>query len=66
VHVPGVLADTFEISRSRARMLINAGDVSVQGHGRIVDFDIPRHIIDGKEVRLGRGPARTVSCNDTA
>lgn len=53
VHMPQLVAKTFVVSTSEARRCINQGGVSLDGR-KMLDFDLPREWVDGKELRLGR------------
>jgi tyrosyl-tRNA synthetase len=55
VHLPGVIAEQFGISRSEARRLIDQGGVSLEertlGPG---EHDAPAAELDGKMLKVGR------------
>ena len=55
VHLPAVLADQFDLSRSEARRLIEQGGVRVDG--QVVDagrLDLPAEELDGVVVQVGK------------
>jgi tyrosyl-tRNA synthetase len=55
VHVPGVVADAFGVSRSEARRLIEQGGVSLDGtpvSGE--EHDLPASRLDGAVLRAGK------------
>lgn len=55
VHLPGVLAGAFGISRSEARRLIGQGGVRIDGVPTDPSgLDLPPATLDGKVVQLGR------------
>jgi tyrosyl-tRNA synthetase len=55
VHLPGVIADQFGVSRSEARRLIDQGGVTL---GEIPlaagEHDVPRERVDGRVLKVGR------------
>jgi tyrosyl-tRNA synthetase len=55
VHLPGVMADEFGISRSEARRLIDQGGVTL-GHSQLQagEHDVPGERADGQVLRVGR------------
>jgi ribosomal protein S4 len=54
IHLPQLLADTFDISRSEARRLINQGVVKLDGE-QLLDFDPPaERLNNGTLLTLGR------------
>jgi len=53
VHLPAVLADAFEISRSEVRRVIAQGGVRVDGQAVEAD-DVPAALLDGQVVRMGK------------
>lgn len=65
VHLPALLADTFGISRSEARRALNQGGVGLDGR-QILDFDLPRDMVEGKELRLGRRRSAVVTLANEA
>ncbi|MDQ3759164.1 MAG: tyrosine--tRNA ligase [Actinomycetota bacterium] len=56
VHLPAVLADAFDISRSEARRLLGQGAVRLDGDvlGAGGELDLPVERLDGVVVQLGR------------
>jgi tyrosyl-tRNA synthetase len=53
VHLPGVIADAFDMSRSEARRLIGQGGVHLDGV--VVDqIDIPADRVDRRVLRVGK------------
>lgn len=53
VHLPGLLADAFGISRSEARRLLSGGGVKLEGEP-IASLDLPAADLDGRVVQLGK------------
>jgi tyrosyl-tRNA synthetase len=53
VHLPGLLADAFGISRSEARRLLSGGGVKLDGEP-IATLDLPASELDGRVVQLGK------------
>lgn len=53
VHVPGLLADAFGLSRSEARRLIEQGGVSLDGEA-VAGMDLPSEALDGKVLKVGK------------
>jgi tyrosyl-tRNA synthetase len=53
VHLPGLLADAFGISRSEARRLLSGGGVKLEGEP-IAELDVPAAELDGRVVQLGK------------
>jgi tyrosyl-tRNA synthetase len=53
VHLPGLLADAFGISRSEARRLVGGGGVKVNG-SPVGELDVPASELDGAVVQLGK------------
>jgi tyrosyl-tRNA synthetase len=53
VHLPGLLADAFGISRSEARRLLSGGGVKLEGEP-IAELDLPAAQLDGRVVQLGK------------
>jgi tyrosyl-tRNA synthetase len=55
VHVPGVIADEFGVSRSEARRLIDQGAVLLDGQPLAAgEHDVPAQRADGQVLRVGR------------
>jgi tyrosyl-tRNA synthetase len=55
VHVPGVVADAFGVSRSEARRLIDQGAVSLDETSlSAADHDLPAERLDGVVLRAGK------------
>jgi tyrosyl-tRNA synthetase len=52
VHLPTVLENAFQMSRSEARRLIEQGAVKVEG-ARVKDLDVPRADLLGKRLQVG-------------
>jgi hypothetical protein len=59
-HMPALVAQAFSVSRSEARRCINQGALGLDER-QILDFDLPRELVDGKELRLGRRRRTTVN-----
>jgi len=53
VHLPGLLADAFGISRSEARRLLSGGGVKLEGEP-VAQLDLPASELDGRVVQLGK------------
>ncbi len=53
VHVPGLMADAFGLSRSEARRLIEQGGVSLDGEA-VAGMDLPADQLDGKVLKVGK------------
>lgn len=53
VHVPGLLADAFGMSRSESRRLIEQGGVSLDGEA-LNTLDLPSSELDGKVLKVGK------------
>ncbi|MFT4050283.1 MAG: tyrosine--tRNA ligase [Solirubrobacterales bacterium] len=53
VHVPGVMADAFGLSRSEARRLIEQGGVSLDGEP-VSSMDLAADALDGKVLKVGK------------
>ncbi|MBJ7355224.1 MAG: tyrosine--tRNA ligase [Thermoleophilaceae bacterium] len=53
VHVPGLLADAFGMSRSESRRLIEQGGVSLDGEA-LNTLDLPASELDGKVLKVGK------------
>jgi tyrosyl-tRNA synthetase len=53
VHVPALLADAFDVSRSEVRRLMGQGGVKVDGEP-LADLDVPASRLDGRVVQLGK------------
>jgi tyrosyl-tRNA synthetase len=55
VHLPGVMAEEFGISRSQARRLIDEGGVSL-GETQLVagEHDVPRERAEGQVLKVGK------------
>jgi tyrosyl-tRNA synthetase len=53
VHLPAVLADAFDVSRSEVRRLIAQGGVRVDGQA-VESDDVPAALLDGQVVRMGK------------
>ncbi|MEX2108371.1 MAG: tyrosine--tRNA ligase [Solirubrobacterales bacterium] len=55
VHMPGLMADVFEMSRSEARRLIKEGGVSLDGEPLAADrLDVAPEELDGRVLRVGK------------
>src|SRR5947209_7076205 len=55
VHVPALLADHFDMSRSEARRLVAQGGVRVDGHALAAeDLDVAAERLDGAVVQVGK------------
>lgn len=52
-HLPALLSDQLNISRSEARRIINQGGVKLDGE-TVVDFDPPAESISGKTLKVGK------------
>ena len=53
VHLPAVLADAFDVSRSEVRRVIAQGGVRVDGQA-VASDDVPAALLDGQVVRMGK------------
>ena len=53
VHMPGVIAALFDVSRSDARRLLTSGGVHLDDEP-IEDIDLPPERLDGRVLRIGR------------
>jgi tyrosyl-tRNA synthetase len=53
VHLPGVLAEHFGMSRSQARSNINQGGVRLDGEP-VSELDLPAGELDGRVLQVGR------------
>jgi tyrosyl-tRNA synthetase len=53
VHLPGLIADAFGISRSEARRLIEQGGVSLDGEAASA-IDLPAEALDDKVLKVGK------------
>jgi tyrosyl-tRNA synthetase len=53
VHLPGVIADAFAISRSGARRLIAQGGVQLDG-APVDEIDLESDRLDGRVIRVGK------------
>ena len=53
VHLPGLLADGFGISRSEARRLVTGGGVRIDGD-QVDELDVAADRLDGAVVQLGK------------
>src|SRR4051794_1890371 len=53
VHLPGLLADAFGISRSEARRLLSGGGVKLEGEP-VAELDLPAERLEGRVVQLGK------------
>jgi tyrosyl-tRNA synthetase len=53
VHLPGVLAEQFGMSRSQARSNINQGGVRLDGEP-VSELDLPAAELDGRVLQVGR------------
>jgi len=53
IHLPALIADIFDISRSEARRLISQGGVSVDEQP-VADVDLSPEELDGRVLRVGR------------
>jgi tyrosyl-tRNA synthetase len=53
VHLPGLLADAFGVSRSEARRLLSGGGVKIEGEA-VGELDVPASRLDGAVVQLGK------------
>jgi tyrosyl-tRNA synthetase len=53
VHLPGVIATAFGISRSEARRLIAQGGVHLDG-AVVTDLDVDPALLDGRVLRVGK------------
>ena len=60
IHMPKLLAETFTISTSEARRCINQGGVWLND-APMLDFDLPREWVEGKELRLGKRRVATIN-----
>jgi tyrosyl-tRNA synthetase len=55
IHMPGLLAEAFGLSRSEARRLIEQGGVSLDGEAIPADrLDLPPAELDGKVIKVGK------------
>ncbi|MFZ2112245.1 MAG: tyrosine--tRNA ligase [Solirubrobacteraceae bacterium] len=55
VHLPGLIADAFGMSRSEARRLIDQGGVSLDQQALVADeHDLPVERLDGAVLRVGK------------
>lgn len=53
IHVPGLLADAFGMSRSESRRLIEQGGVSLDGEA-LTTLDLPAKALDGRVLKVGK------------
>jgi len=53
LHLPSLLSDQLNISRSEARRIINQGGVKLEGEA-VVDLDPPAKRISGKTLTVGK------------
>jgi tyrosyl-tRNA synthetase len=53
IHVPGLLADAFGMSRSESRRLIEQGGVSLDGDA-LTALDLPASELDGRVLKVGK------------
>jgi len=53
VHLPGVIADAFGMSRSEGRRLIAQGGVQLDG-AILTEVDLPSERLDGRVLRVGK------------
>jgi len=53
VHLPALLADAFEVSRSDARRTLAQGGVRL-GDEAVTDLDVPADRLDGQVLRMGK------------
>jgi tyrosyl-tRNA synthetase len=53
IHVPGLLADAFGISKSESRRLIEQGGVSLDGQA-LTTLDLPATELDGRVLKVGK------------
>jgi tyrosyl-tRNA synthetase len=53
IHVPGLLADAFGMSRSESRRLIEQGGVSLDGEA-LTTLDLPADALDGRVLKVGK------------
>jgi tyrosyl-tRNA synthetase len=53
IHVPGLLADAFGMSRSESRRLIEQGGVSLDGEA-LTTLDLPANALDGRVLKVGK------------
>jgi tyrosyl-tRNA synthetase len=53
VHVPGLLADAFGLSKSEGRRLIAQGGVKLAGD-ELTELDVPAERLDGAVIQVGR------------
>ena len=53
IHVPGLLADAFGMSRSESRRLIEQGGVSLDGEA-LTTLDLPAIELDGRVLKVGK------------
>jgi tyrosyl-tRNA synthetase len=53
VHLPALLADAFDLSRSEARRLLTQGGVKLDGT-EVGELDVPAEALDGAVIQVGR------------
>jgi tyrosyl-tRNA synthetase len=53
VHLPALLADAFDLSRSEARRLLTQGGVKLDG-SEVGELDVPAEALDGAVIQVGR------------
>jgi tyrosyl-tRNA synthetase len=53
VHLPGVIASAFGVSRSEARRMIEQGGVALDGEP-VDELDLAAERLDGRVLRVGR------------
>jgi tyrosyl-tRNA synthetase len=53
IHLPGLLADAFGMSRSESRRLIEQGGVSLDGQA-LSALDLPAAELDGRVLKVGK------------
>ena len=64
VHLPAVIAEAFNVSRSEARRLILSGAVHVDDQ-RVAQIDLAPEELDGRVLRVGRRQFRRLRVSGT-
>ncbi|MGH2958894.1 MAG: tyrosine--tRNA ligase, partial [Solirubrobacterales bacterium] len=62
IHVPGLLADAFGMSRSESRRLIEQGGVSLDGEA-LTSLDMPANQLDGRVLKVGKRRFKRLHAN---
>jgi tyrosyl-tRNA synthetase len=54
VHLPALIAELFDVSRSEARRLLDQGGVRLDGEVLAGELDLPADRLDGRVLQLGK------------